>query len=215
MQEGRWPTTSPRCIAVIAAEKNVVTRASMMTVETSRLILRPLTRADAGAVARHLGNWNVTRMLALPPWPYRLADAEYYVARMASRLADDPSITLAMTLKDHEPMGQPIGIVDIGIQGRLPVLGYWLAEPHWGQGLMTEAVCATVRYAFATRPIETIYSGVFYDNPASLAVQKKLGFTVVGESAVRCMPRNLVVRHIDTELTPAAFATASAESPMR
>lgn len=27
-------------------------------------------------------------------------------------------------------------------------LGYWLAEPYWGRGLMTEAVRAVTRYAF-------------------------------------------------------------------
>lgn len=184
----------------------------MTTLHTPRLVLRPLVRGDARAVAGHLGNWDVTRMLALPPWPYGQADAERFVATLARRPVDDPAITLALTMP---PDDTAIGVVDLAASGARTVLGYWLAEPYWGKGLMTEALAALFTHAFAVRPLDTIFSGVFHDNPASLAVQKKLGFVVIGESAVHCVPRNLLVRHIDTILTRAAFTAATAGSPTR
>jgi len=184
----------------------------MTTLHTPRLVLRPLVRGDARAVAGHLGNWDVTRMLALPPWPYRQADAEHFVATLARRPANDPAITLALTLP---PDDEAIGVVDLAAAGARTVLGYWLAEPYWGKGLMTEALAALFAHAFSVRPLDTISSGVFHDNPASLAVQKKLGFVVTGESVVHCVPRDLLVRHIDTALTRAAFAAATAESATR
>ncbi|MEZ5843815.1 MAG: GNAT family protein [Hyphomicrobiaceae bacterium] len=186
----------------------------MTSIETPRLLLRRLVPGDARAIARHLGNWDVARMLALPPWPYRLADAQDFVGRMERRPQEDPALTLAITPRPPTgDAGEVIGVVDLAAAGSRPILGYWLGQPWWGQGLMTEAVATLVAYAFATRSLETIYSGVFHDNPASLAVQRKLGFVVTGESVVRCAPRNLDVRHIDTALTRAAFVAATAGTP--
>lgn len=183
----------------------------MTPIETPRLRLRAVKRSDTIAIAHHLANWDVARMLALPPWPYRLSDAETFVAILVKRNADDPALTLVITLADSDVA---IGMIDlITIDGR-PTLGYWLGQPHWGSGLMTEALAAMLAHAFTTREIDTIFSGMFFDNPASLAVQKKLGFKVAGESVVQCVPRRLPVRHIDTTLTRADFLSHAHESAL-
>ena len=69
-------------------------------------------------------------------------------------------------------------------------------------------------YFEATRE-DAIASGVFSFNKASLAVQKKLGFTQTGESRTHCLARKQEVRHIDTQLTRARWAEHSATTETR
>ena len=55
-------------------------------------------------------------------------------------------------------------------------IGYWLGEPYWNTGIMTEAVRAMVDYTFANFKVLRIYAGVFDYNIASMRVLEKAGF---------------------------------------
>ena len=71
---------------------------------------------------------------------------------------------------------------------------------------MTEATRAVVDWYFGATDAPRIRSGVFSFNKASLAVQRKLGFTETGSSRRHCLARGEEVRHIDTELSRADWA---------
>ena len=58
--------------------------------------------------------------------------------------------------------------------------GYWLAEPFWGRGIVTEAVQAVVRHGFNLLPLVRIEASAFASNPASARVLEKCGFTFEG-----------------------------------
>ena len=88
--------------------------------------------------------------------------------------------------------------------------GYWLGSAHWGQGLATEAANAFLAYCFERLGAETIRSGVFVGNDASLRVQEKLGFVRTGRRTVHCLARAADMEHIDTILTRERFAVATA-----
>ena len=51
----------------------------MADLRTARLILRPLRPEDAPALTRGIGDWEVVKWLTSPPWPYGLADAEWFL----------------------------------------------------------------------------------------------------------------------------------------
>jgi len=52
------------------------------TLQTDRLILRPLALPDAPAIQRHFSNWNVIRNLSkVVPWPYPDDGAETFTRR--------------------------------------------------------------------------------------------------------------------------------------
>ena len=168
----------------------------MALLHTPRLTLRPAALADAPAIARYLNNFAVAGNLARVPYPYCLADAERW---LGSADPDAPA----------EETGFAIELVGAGYVGQVgfhrdahsPTVGYWLGEPFWHRGIMTEAVRAVIEWYFATGTAETIYSGVFAFNKASLAIQKKLGFVETGSSWRHCLARGEQVRHIDTELS--------------
>ena len=56
-------------------------------------------------------------------------------------------------------------------------LGYVLAKPYWGQGLMPEAVNEVIRYLFQDVGLDVIFCGHFVKNTQSARVQEKCGFT--------------------------------------
>jgi RimJ/RimL family protein N-acetyltransferase len=175
------------------------------TIRTERLLLRPLRAGDAELLLAQFANWEVIRWLGTPPWPYAIDDALSFITLQLSR---PPAVTgyLAIT-RD----GALIGGVEAGsrgagaVSGGGPTLGYWLAQPHWGHGYMTEAAGAYIARVFAATATGTIYSGAFVGNEASLRVQDKLGFERTGEAQVFCRPRGERLAHVNTQLTRARF----------
>lgn len=59
---------------------------------------------------------------------------------------------------------------------RTAEVGYWLGEPFWGRGIITDAVAAIVPVAFERFAIVRLQAGVFANNPASMRVLQKCGF---------------------------------------
>jgi RimJ/RimL family protein N-acetyltransferase len=171
----------------------------MHVLVTRRLTLRPPTLLDADEIALWLSNWNVARMLGPVPFPYHRMDAEEWIAGLADRPEG-----LVYTIHRE----RLIGAVGIEGGGPEPRLGYWLAEPWRGKGFMTEAARALLAYAFATRGIQAVVSSMFVDNPASLRVQEKLGFTVTGVGERWSRPRGTMVSTLKTRLTAAEFLKA-------
>ncbi len=172
----------------------------MTTLRTARLTLRPPTTADALSIARYLNNFAVAGNLATVPYPYRVGDAQTWLASQVNRAEGETAFGL-----DLEGMGY-IGQVGFHQERRGTNIGYWLGEPFWHRGLMTEAVAAVIGWYFSVASDAKIFSGVFHFNKASLAIQKKLGFVVTASNNRHCLARGEEVRHIDTELTRAAWA---------
>jgi len=55
-------------------------------------------------------------------------------------------------------------------------LGYWLAEPFWGKGIMTEAVKSMTDWGFKHLDINRIFARPFGHNIASQKVLEKAGY---------------------------------------
>ena len=168
----------------------------MHVLVTRRLTMRPPVLPDADDIALHLSNPNVARMLGPVSHPYWSRDAEEWIAGLAKAPEG-----LVYTIHRE----RLIGVVSLEGGGAEPRLGYWLGEPWHGQGLMTEAARALLGHAFATRRLEAVRSSVFIDNPASLRVQEKLGFTVTGVGETWCRCRASTVRTWTTRLSASAL----------
>jgi RimJ/RimL family protein N-acetyltransferase len=66
------------------------------------------------------------------------------------------------------------------VHRRSAEIGYWLGEPFWGRGIMSEAVPAFTAYAFATFDVCRLYASVFEWNPASARILEKAGYVCEG-----------------------------------
>lgn len=138
-------------------------------IETRRLVLRAPIRGDVPDLVKLADNPKIHAVLSRLPSPYTRADAIGFVEIFAQRDDERP---YAITLDD-----QFIGIAGFSYHpGEPPELGYWLGEPHWGKGYMSEAVRGLLDAAFATRQYRQIKSRALATNAASLHVLEKAGF---------------------------------------
>lgn len=68
-------------------------------------------------------------------------------------------------------------------------LGYWLARPHWGHGIMSKVLPAFLAFIWKAHPeIQRIEAHVYDYNDRSQSVLEKVGFQVVSVPSHMCLP---------------------------
>lgn len=139
-----------------------MTYAALPILRTPRLTLRPLQDTDAEALAQGIGNFDVSKWLAVVPYPYSVSDG------------------LAFVRKVHKTETPFWAICDTdGLQGVISLdgeLAYWLARPAWGRGYGFEAAHAAVAHWFDDPGAGLLRSGYFEGNRASGRLLEALGF---------------------------------------
>ena len=141
--------------------------------------LRPWREGDENSIARYADNPNIAANLRdVFPWPYRRQDAASFVAACI-RSEGKGQLCRAIDV-DGAAVGS-IGLTrGTDVYRRSGELGYWLAEPLWGRGIMTAAVTAMCREGFEAWDIVRIHAQPFARNLASRRVLEKAGFTLEG-----------------------------------
>jgi RimJ/RimL family protein N-acetyltransferase len=151
-----------------------------MFARTPRLLLRPGFPEDAPALATAIGDEEIVRNLATAPWPYRMRDAEAFLAKPR-----DPVLPSFLIFERGTGAPQLVGSCGLGRRPSGSVeLGYWIARPFWGRGLATEACTALIDIARALG-LQSVEGSHFLDNSASGRVLEKLGFEPLGIVAPR------------------------------
>ncbi|ATE66666.1 GNAT family N-acetyltransferase [Rhizorhabdus dicambivorans] len=179
-----------------------------MFARTPRLLLRPGWMEDARALADAIGDFAVAGRLARVPWPYRLEDAEAF-------LAADPG-PLPNFLIFARTHGAPRLVGGIGLEPHADgaELGYWIARPYWGLGFATEAGRAVVDLADRGLRLPRLVAGHFAENRASAHVLEKLGFEPTGTVSARsCAARGSLEPCVDYVRT--AFAQGRTRFPAK
>ncbi|MCI8360954.1 MAG: GNAT family N-acetyltransferase [Clostridiales bacterium] len=142
-------------------------------------ILREWTEEDAETLAACANNPKIAANLRdVFPCPYTLADARAYINGCAAG-PEEKQLCRAIAID-----GQAAGSIGVflgdDVYRRSGELGYWLAEPYWGQGIMTRAVEQICREAFDRFVIDRIYAEPFARNQGSRRVLEKAGFRLEG-----------------------------------
>ena len=171
------------------------------TLQTPRLRLRAPDLADASRIATFIGAWDVARMLSRVPYPYTEQNAKSWIL--------DPGNEPHRYVLVHA--NGVIGVVGLSVRDDLGALdlGYWLAKPFWGRGLVTEAAASVI---FALRqhdPRALITCSHFADNAGSARVIRKLGFVQTGERSITCVSRGVDVRSLTYRLPVLAAPAAT------
>jgi RimJ/RimL family protein N-acetyltransferase len=110
------------------------------------------------------------------PHPYTAASAAAFL-EMVER--QDPTRFFAIATP-QEAIGS-IGIsLNQDVHRLTAEMGYWLAEPYWGKGIMTETVARFTDYAFARFPLVRIYAEPYAHNAASCRILEKAGYVLEG-----------------------------------
>jgi 8-oxo-dGTP diphosphatase len=148
---------------------------------TERLTLRPPRPEDADTIHRLVNEWEVVRMLSRLPFPYPRELTDEWIASTAQQMADGTAYHLAIAGEEN---GREMVIGCIGLRldetPRVAELGYWVGRRYWGHGVASEAALRATSWALANLQIDTVRARVAVDNPASVAVLRRLGFREIG-----------------------------------
>ncbi|PKP23994.1 MAG: GNAT family N-acetyltransferase [Bacteroidetes bacterium HGW-Bacteroidetes-22] len=136
-------------------------------------LIRPFQSTDAIRMAELANNEKVAHNLRDGfPSPYTIDNA-YAWLKMVE--ANQANIVRAIEIE-----GQFAG--SVGLHACQDVyrfnleLGYWLGEPYWNRGIMTQVVRAMVKVGFNEMKAHRIFAGIFSFNKASVRVLGKCGF---------------------------------------
>lgn len=135
--------------------------------------LRPWRIEDLESLVKFANNYEIAKnMTDKFPYPYSVENGKFFID---SATKTPPFHILAITIDDQAVGG--IGIhPQTDIHSKNAELGYWLAEPFWGQGIITRAIQQMVNYGFKTFDINRIFARPFGSNIASQRVLEKAGF---------------------------------------
>ncbi len=167
-----------------------------MFARTQRLTLRPGWPEDAPALAAAIAHEAVVMKTSRVPWPYTVADAEYWLGMEAA-----PGNHLMLILAhDRGPAPELVGGIGLhGDDGQLEI-GYWLTPAAWGRGYATEAGRAVLGMARHALGLSRLFGRHMVDNPASGQVLRKLGFQRTGQGRLPCLARGEEVDCLTYEL---------------
>lgn len=158
-----------------------------ITLTTERLVLRPFTPGDAGAVHAACQDREIPRWTSVPS-PYTHEHAEGFVGRICpDGWRDETMYNFAVTAKDTGQLVGAMGLVrlELGAPQRLAELGYWTVKELRGQGYTAEAARAVVRWAFEDLAVERLEWYAEAGNEGSRAVALKAGFRMEGTLRAR------------------------------
>ncbi|MCW3103156.1 MAG: family N-acetyltransferase [Bacteroidetes bacterium] len=139
--------------------------------------LRPWTISDLDSLVKHANNPNIARNLTDKfPYPYTAENGKAFIS---FAMQGDPVNIMAIDIN-----GEAVGGIGIhpqsDIQRKNAELGYWLAEPFWGKGIITRAIRQMTDYGFANFDITRIYARPFETNTASKKALEKNSFVIEG-----------------------------------
>jgi [ribosomal protein S5]-alanine N-acetyltransferase len=140
-------------------------------------ILRPWSLTDIDSLAGYANNANIARyMTNMFPHPYNTADAKKFIEMVSQHQP-----TQVFTIEVNGRASGGIGLFpQSDIMCKNAEMGYWLAEPLWGKGIITNAIKQMLEYGFKTWDITRIYARPFGSNTGSQKALEKAGFTLEG-----------------------------------
>ena len=150
------------------------------TLQTARLVLRPLTPQDAPSLSHLAGRREIADTTISIPHPYSQEQAQQWIAETADLFAKGKSAVFAMEPKSKGMLAGTIGLRDINAEHLQAELGFWVAVECWQQGYATEAARAVIGFGFEQLGLNRIYAHHMVRNPASGRVLTKIGMQQEG-----------------------------------
>lgn len=147
--------------------------------ETRRLFLRGLQLRDAESYEKRFARWEIVQFLRHTcPWPYPKGGARDWIESAVLPVQGLDSWSWGIFFKNSRE--DLIGCIELRRKGNPGNRGFWLAEEHWGKGLMTEASRPVLDYAFEALGFEKLIFDNAVQNLASRRVKEKTGCRYIG-----------------------------------
>ncbi|MGD0552235.1 MAG: GNAT family protein [Sedimentisphaerales bacterium] len=150
------------------------------TITGNHLVLRPLNKADLENRVRWFNDPDVRKTLILS----ERFELEKTIRWLEKIQADDSRVELIIEAPQKTTVGI-IGLAGISRTHRTAEIYLVIGQKEfWGKGVMLEAECLLIDWAFNSLGLEKIWAEARPENIASVITMKKLGFQV--EGTLRC-----------------------------
>jgi len=167
-RERRWAGQARRVGQVGRVEITV-----QLTLRTC--VVRSWKASDVDALVRYADNRKIWLNLRDAfPHPYTKRDGRTFIR---SAIGRRPETFFAIAVGE-EAVGGIGFVLHPDVERVSAEIGYWLAEPFWGRGIVTEALTAVTQYAIDTHKLTRVYAVPFAWNAASCRVLEKAGYVL-------------------------------------
>lgn len=146
-----------------------------LTLQTRRLLLRPLREADAQSL---LAMFNDTKFMQFSSGPQfdSIEQVLAFIERESKAMVSGLRIRLGIErIGDKTLMGH-CDLFDLNEADKEAEIGYALSSSAWGRGYMTEALSALLDYGFAQLKLNRVCAVVDANNATSTKMMHRLEF---------------------------------------
>ncbi len=163
-----------------------------MRLETRRLVIRSFAAGDVTDYAVLVADPEVMKYIG-DGFAVDEAQARAYVEKC---IENEQTLGFARYALELRSANEFIGICGYALIDEYVDFGYRIACKYWGNGYVSEAAQAIIKYGFERLGFESIVAIAYSENQRSIRVIKKLGFeferpdTLNGHGAVRYCIRN-------------------------
>ena len=141
------------------------------------VIIRSFISEHAESISKYANNKKIADNLRdIFPFPYTLQDATDWIELATS---SEPSAHFAIEFKNECIGGIGLTLME-DIFSHSAEIGYWLGEPFWGKGIISECINPVLNYAFSNLGLERVFALTYTSNAGSMRVLEKNNFTLEG-----------------------------------
>ncbi len=138
-----------------------------------KFTLRQWKESDTESLLKYAGNPKITQFMSE-------GFSNISTIEGAAKFIDFANSGTNKIYRAIEMNDEAIGGIGISVQADIycknAELGYWLAEPFWGMGIISRAIPMIVADAFKSLDITRVFAKPFQTNYASHRVLEKSGF---------------------------------------
>jgi [ribosomal protein S5]-alanine N-acetyltransferase len=181
--------------AVFVAIINGV-EAAVTVLETDRLVLRRLSKADAPFILRLLNDESFVRNIG-DRGVRTVADAERYIANVP--MASYDRFGYGLYLVESKETGEAMGLCGLVKRDALPHadIGFAFLPAYWRQGFAEEAARAVKAHARGDCRLPRLLAVVQPENQPSIRVLEKIGLQREGSVRLSADDRDLLLFGLD------------------
>lgn len=147
-----------------------------MKIDGKRILLRTPKASDARDIQKRVNDRDVSKYLAVVPYPYSMHDALEFIKNCNNRKDKKTHYSLGIIEREEKELIGVISLRKIDFKNRRAEIGYWIGKDHWRQGYGSEALDTILKYAFNDLKLNKIYAQVIAPNKPSYKLLEKKGF---------------------------------------
>ncbi|UTR14806.1 GNAT family N-acetyltransferase [Salipaludibacillus sp. LMS25] len=170
--------------------------ADLPTLTTDRLKLRKITLEDTEDMFHYASDEEISRYVTWDTHP-SLKETKAFIDHILIKYENNELAPWGIVLKKTNNLIGTIDFVNWSTTHRVAEIAYALSRQHWGDGLMTEAAEAVVKFGFQSMDLIRIEAKCFDINRGSARVMEKVGMRYEGTMRqamiVKGKPRNLLL----------------------